>query len=208
MDSVLRVNCHPKLTSTWMINKSIPSKSWNTRPQFTDLSLCQKLSHHARPPQDVDILAVLDLQITCFRPETPALYPRSLLTNHEGRGHNDNVRDDFRDGNESFKDLGRWGRRRPEEPCITPKCLTDKLQKPNLLTSTTMQSRKNWAIQSQSLRCYLNAFKWRHVSHVLAAGICKTELPPEMSVSAISKNVYGVLSFRSYWLRTRNKLQV
>ena len=37
-----------------------------------------------RPPQDVD--AVLDFQIPCFRPETPALYPRSFVTNHKGRG--------------------------------------------------------------------------------------------------------------------------
>ena len=38
----------------------------------------------ARPPQDVDVLAVLDFKIPCFHPETPALYLRSLLTNHEG----------------------------------------------------------------------------------------------------------------------------
>ena len=44
------------------------------------------LSHWGRPPQDVDVLAVLDFQIPCFRPETPALYIRSLLTNLEGRG--------------------------------------------------------------------------------------------------------------------------
>ena len=36
-----------------------------------------------RPPQDVD---VLDFQIPCLRPETPALYSISLLTNHEGHG--------------------------------------------------------------------------------------------------------------------------
>ena len=39
-----------------------------------------------RPPRDVDVLAVLDFQIPCFRPETPGLYPRSLPTNHECRG--------------------------------------------------------------------------------------------------------------------------
>ena len=33
-----------------------------------------------RPPQNVDVLAVMDFQIPCLRPETPALYPRSLLT--------------------------------------------------------------------------------------------------------------------------------
>ena len=33
------------------------------------------------PPQDADVLTVLDFQIPCFRPETP-----SLLANQEGRG--------------------------------------------------------------------------------------------------------------------------
>jgi len=37
-----------------------------------------------RPPQDVDVLAVLDFQIPCFRPDTSSLHPRSLLTNQEG----------------------------------------------------------------------------------------------------------------------------
>ena len=37
-----------------------------------------------RPPQYVDVLAVLDFQIPCFRPETPGFYPRCLLTKHEG----------------------------------------------------------------------------------------------------------------------------
>ena len=41
----------------------------------------------------------IDFLIPCFRPGTPALYHRS-----------------FSDGNESFKDPGRRGRRRPEEP--------------------------------------------------------------------------------------------
>ena len=61
-----------------------------------------------RPPQDVD----------CHRPETPVLYLRNLVTNHEGRGQKLGRprRDDFRDGNESFKDPGRQGRRRPKEP--------------------------------------------------------------------------------------------
>ena len=40
-----------------------------------------------RPPQDVDVLAVLDFQIPFSRPETPGFYPRCLLTKHEGRGH-------------------------------------------------------------------------------------------------------------------------
>ena len=33
-----------------------------------------------RPPQDVDVLAVLDFQNPCYRPETPGFYPRCLLT--------------------------------------------------------------------------------------------------------------------------------
>ena len=33
-------------------------------------------------PQDIDVLAVLNFQIPCFRPETPAFYLWSLLTNH------------------------------------------------------------------------------------------------------------------------------
>ena len=69
-------------------------------------------------PRRFAVLAVLDFQIPCFRPETPALYPRSLLTNNEGRGQNENVRADFEGGNEGFKDPDQWGRRRPEEPCL------------------------------------------------------------------------------------------
>ena len=49
----------------------------------------------ARPPQDVDVLAVLDFPIPCFCPETPGYY---------------------KDGNEGLKDPGRRGLRRPEEP--------------------------------------------------------------------------------------------
>ena len=49
-----------------------------------------------RPSQEVDVLAVLDFQIPCFRPETPAFYARSELTNHEGRGREKDVWDDFR----------------------------------------------------------------------------------------------------------------
>ena len=36
-----------------------------------------------RPHQYVDVRAVLDFQILCFRPETTAFYPRSLPANHE-----------------------------------------------------------------------------------------------------------------------------
>ena len=32
------------------------------------------------------VLAVLDFQFPCYRPESPTLYLRSLLTNHEGYG--------------------------------------------------------------------------------------------------------------------------
>ena len=39
-----------------------------------------------RPLQDVDVLAVLDFQIPCFRTETPPPYPKWLLTNQEGLG--------------------------------------------------------------------------------------------------------------------------
>ena len=39
-----------------------------------------------RSPQDVDVLAVLDFEIPRFRPETPGIYPRCLLTNHKGHG--------------------------------------------------------------------------------------------------------------------------
>ena len=44
------------------------------------------LLYHAMtgPPQVVDVLAVLDFQIPFFRPEPPALYPRSLPADDEG----------------------------------------------------------------------------------------------------------------------------
>ena len=35
--------------------------------------------------QSIPGLAVQDFEIPCFCPETPTLYLRSLLTNHEGR---------------------------------------------------------------------------------------------------------------------------
>ena len=49
------------------------------RPPYHDLNLFM-----TRPPKNVDVLAV-PFQIPCFRPETPALYTRSSLTNHESR---------------------------------------------------------------------------------------------------------------------------
>ena len=83
----------------------------------SELFLVSKMTHLlVRPLQDVDVLAVLDFQISCFRPKSPALYPKSLPANHERHGKKD-VSDDFKDGNEGFKDPGRQGRRRPEEPC-------------------------------------------------------------------------------------------
>ena len=38
----------------------------------------------SRPPQDIDVLSVLDFQIPRLRPETAALHPRSFSTKHEG----------------------------------------------------------------------------------------------------------------------------
>ena len=57
----------------------------------------------SRSPQDIDVPTVLDFQIRFLRPENHALYPRSLLTNHVGRGRKKDVSVDFRDGNEFFK---------------------------------------------------------------------------------------------------------
>ena len=50
-----------------------------------------------RHPQDVDIHAVLDFRIPCYRPKTPSFYSRFLLTKH----------DNYKDGNEGLKDPGR-----------------------------------------------------------------------------------------------------
>ena len=79
---------------------------WHKIQTIVVYRICSVLFYYVsiRPPQDVDVLAVLYFQIPCFRPETPALYPRSLLTNNEGRGQNENVRADFEGGNEGFKD--------------------------------------------------------------------------------------------------------
>ena len=62
-------------------------------------------------------LAVLDFQIPCLRPETPALYLRSLLIHHECHGQKLGRPRRICGRERSFKDLGRRGRRRPEEPC-------------------------------------------------------------------------------------------
>ena len=37
-------------------------------------------------PFNNDVLGVFNFQIPCFRPESPALYPKSLPTFHEGHG--------------------------------------------------------------------------------------------------------------------------
>ena len=44
-----------------------------------------KLNIKIRPPQEVDVFAVLDFQIPCYRPESPTLYRKSLLTNQDFR---------------------------------------------------------------------------------------------------------------------------
>lgn len=84
------------------------------RPPDHDLNVFIQIM--TRPPQNV--LAVLDIQIPCFRPETSALYTRSLLTNHESHEEKNDVREDFRDGNKCFNDPGRRGRWRIEEPWL------------------------------------------------------------------------------------------
>ena len=72
-----------------------------------------------RPLQDV-ILGVF--KTPCLRPESPALYPSSLLINHDSHGQKlgreqelKQLRDDFQDGNKGCKDPGQRGDRRPEE---------------------------------------------------------------------------------------------
>ena len=64
-----------------------------------------------RPSQDFVVLDILDFQIHCSDPEIHGFYHRCLLTNHE----NQDVSDDYKDENEGLKDLGRKGRRCPEE---------------------------------------------------------------------------------------------
>ena len=39
-----------------------------------------------RPPQDFDVLAVLEFQIPCSRPETHDFYLRCLITENEDHG--------------------------------------------------------------------------------------------------------------------------
>ena len=54
--------------------------------KFEILDFCVQVLVRGRAPQDVDVLAVLDFQILCFRPESPVLYPKMLLANHEHHG--------------------------------------------------------------------------------------------------------------------------
>ena len=69
-----------------------------------------------RPPENVDVLAVLNFQIPCFRSETPALYLEVRSPTTKAQEKNYDVRVDFRDENEGLKNPGQQGRRRPEEP--------------------------------------------------------------------------------------------
>ena len=82
-----------------------------------------KLVIQERPPQDIDVPVVLDVQIPCFRLEIPALYLISLLTNHEGHGRKLGRPRRLKGREEElqtlkFKDQGRRGCRPPKEPCF------------------------------------------------------------------------------------------
>ena len=44
--------------------------------------------------QDVDVLAVLDFEIPCSRPETPGFHPKPLFLKYEGHDENKNLRND------------------------------------------------------------------------------------------------------------------
>ena len=66
--------------------------------------------------QDVVVLDILDFQIHCSHPEIHGFYHRCLLTNHtKTMDENQDVSDDYKYKNEGLKDLGRKGRRCPEE---------------------------------------------------------------------------------------------
>ena len=69
-----------------------------------------------RPSQDVDVLAVLDFQIPCFRPYTPVFMSEVSSPTTKAMDENKDVPNDSKDGNEGFEDPGRRARRRPEEP--------------------------------------------------------------------------------------------
>ena len=54
----------------------------------------------SRSSQDVDVLAVLDIQIPCHRPETPVFTPDACLPSTKTIDENLDVRKDYKDGNE------------------------------------------------------------------------------------------------------------
>lgn len=64
---------------------------------------------------------VRDFQIPYYRPEIPTWYLRNLLT--KAIDENYEIGDEFKDENEGFKDPGRRGHRRPDDPW--PKCSRD-----------------------------------------------------------------------------------
>ena len=112
-----------KLTSKYFISwdvRRIPMKKYG-RKILDDLSwflTIFRLSN--RPSQDVDVLAVLDFQTSCSRPETPGFSSRWLLTkqckHEECMDENKDARDDYiRTGTRNSKI--RRGPRCPEEPC-------------------------------------------------------------------------------------------
>ena len=65
-----------------------------------------------RPPQDVDVLATLDFQIPCSRPDTSGFYLRCLWIKYEGHG----------------RKLGclRWGRKRATQRSRTARTSTSR----------------------------------------------------------------------------------
>ena len=60
---------------------------------------------------------VPDLKILCYGLETPALY-LSFRTSHEGSGRKPGRPRRLKGWNGGFKDPGRRGRRRPEDPWL------------------------------------------------------------------------------------------
>ena len=74
--------------------------TWSTRGQFY-MNRVSFLSVSIRPPQDVDLLAILEFQIPWYRPETPTFYPRKYFTKNEDHfmDENKDVCDHLRDGN-------------------------------------------------------------------------------------------------------------
>ena len=56
--------------------------------------MAMTLRLRSRPMQDVDVLAVLDFEIPCSRPETPGFHPKPLFLKYEGHDENKNLRND------------------------------------------------------------------------------------------------------------------